>query len=276
MNRDLRRPHTIYLYDEGTAPTLDAPALADYLSRLTACPNLTTRGPFLLHHPAPEDLPARLARLKVRDLSSPLTNSGPTDTEPAPVEIDFERRRLANHDRGPFGILYDGFAFQALLRDLLPPAELRLDHLHLVFTNRTIATWDPDDLRYHLRTILLGLPAIISTTGLAEAPAKPPEFYLTRQQLALTTRPELADAAAREKFKDHLLHHDDPRLTEVAKGYAMQALLYQLTGEAFCDNPDCRLFNAHWQAELLRAQLAGPPEYCPRHESLLADLRTRA
>ena len=45
-------------------------------------------------------------------------------------------------------------------------------------------------------------------------------------------------------------------------------LLFALTGEPFCEDPACRLFNAHWQAEMLRAQLEGP-DYCERHQELL-------
>jgi len=256
----------ICLYDEGTAPTLDAAAVADYLAEWTGCAALV-RGPFLIEHGAAEarpELAQRIARLKVRAVDSP-----PQEAEPSYGEIQFERRRLANQDRGPFGVLYDGLGFQLLLRELLPKEELRLDRLHIAFTNRTIATWDEDDRRYHLRTVILGLPAIISTTGLVEAPAKPREFYLAQQQLGSAMPSEMIHAALKDQFRGQFLDHDDPRMTEVAKGYVMQALVYQLTGEAFCPDPDCRLFNAHWQAELLRAQLGGPPEYCPRHTLLL-------
>ena len=263
----------ISLYDEGAAPTLDAPAVAAYLRARTGCEAVAVRAPFLVEHSSAgfeAELASRLARLKVRDVSSP-----PGESQPAYAEVAFERRRLASRDRGPFGVLYDGFAFQLLLRSLMPPAGVRLDRIHVAFTNRLIGTWDEDDRRYHLRAIILGLPAIISTTGLVEAPAKPREFYLARQQLAAAARPEIADALLREKLKGQFLDHDDPRLTEVVKGYAMQAIIYQLTGEAFCPNPCCRLFNAHWQEELLRAQIASEREYCERHEEVLSRLRAR-
>ena len=261
----------ITLYHESTAPTLDAEALAAYLGERTGVAALRIRGPFLLEHGCPDALPdlARsLARLKVRKVDSP-----PAESEPAHAEVEFERRRLANQDRGPFGVLYDGFGFQSLLRSLMPPKEVRLDRVYLVFTNRLLGTWDEDDRRCHLRAIILGIPAIISTTGLVEAPAKPREFYLARQQLAAAARPEMADALLKERFKGQFLDHDDPRLTEVVKGYATQAIIYQLTGEPFCPNPSCRLFNAHWQEGLLRAQLTREWEYCERHEKLLAQLR---
>ena len=264
-------PQQIYVYDEGTAPALDAQALAAYLREQTGCRMLHRRGPLLLEHSSADeqrDLAARIARLKVHDPDTP-----PTEYEPAYAEVEFERRRLANQDRAPFGVLYDGFGFQRLLRDLLPPSEVRLNRVHLVFTNRMLGTWDEGDRRYHLRAIMLGIPAVISTTGLVEAPAKPREFYLARQQLGRTARAELAHALLKEQFKGQFLDHDDARLAEVVKGYAMQAMVYQIAGEAFCDNRECRLFNAHWQAELLRAQLGGEREYCARHEEMLARMR---
>lgn len=262
---------SIQLYDEGTTPTLDLGEVSAYLRARTSCAAVIERGPFLLEHSLPADrsqLAARVARLKVIQVNSP-----PKEHDPAYAEIEFERRRLANEDRGPFGVLYDGFEFQRFLRGLLPPADVRLDRVDIVFTNRTIGTWDEGDLRYHLRSIILGAPAIISTTGLVEAPAKPREFYLAREQLGLASRSELTHAVLKERFKGRFLDHDDPRLMEVLKGYAMQAVVYQFTGEAFCSDPECRLFNAHWQEELLRAQVSGAREYCERHEELLARMR---
>jgi hypothetical protein len=67
------------------------------------------------------------------------------------------------------------------------------------------------------------------------------------------------------------LEHDDPRLTEVMKGYALQALFYYFLGEAFCENPDCRLYNAHYQSELIRSQLLSG-KLCERHEGMLRTL----
>lgn len=72
-----------------------------------------------------------------------------------------------------------------------------------------------------------------------------------------------------------LLGLNNPRLTEVAKGYALQAVFYQALGEAFCKDPYCRLFNAHRQEEMLRAQLDGAFDLCPRHEGLLPHIPSR-
>jgi hypothetical protein len=65
------------------------------------------------------------------------------------------------------------------------------------------------------------------------------------------------------------IDHGDPHLTDVMKGYVMQALIFHMTGHPFCDDPDCRLYNAHWQEELIRAQLGGRYEFCPKHKGIL-------
>ncbi|HEY4705069.1 MAG TPA: DUF6775 family putative metallopeptidase, partial [Thermoplasmata archaeon] len=40
----------------------------------------------------------------------------------------------------------------------------------------------------------------------------------------------------------------------------------------FCEDPDCRLFNAHWQAELIRAQVESG-RLCARHRAVAARVR---
>ena len=65
------------------------------------------------------------------------------------------------------------------------------------------------------------------------------------------------------------LEFRDPVATEVAKGYAMQAVFFALTGDPFCDEPECRLYNAHWQHEMMAAQLGGGADYCERHAVML-------
>jgi hypothetical protein len=264
----------LYLYDEGTARTLDASQLAAYVSEKTGL-RPVIRGSFLSHFaPSPEAqqaLAAQIAGLKVRDMNRPFSPA-----QAGFAEVEFERRRLAAEDRGPFGLLYDGFLFQALLRGLLPKEEAGLQHLHIVFTNRTLGAYDEGDLRYHLRTILLASPAVISTSGLVEAPAKPRDFYAAQQAIGAAARVELTYSLLKEQFKGRFLDHDDPRLTEVAKGFVMQAIVYHWTGEAFCGERDCRLFNAHWQEDLLHSQLHSPRDLCPRHEAAVARLKRSA
>lgn len=270
----------VHLYDEGTAPTLRAAEVAAYVTELAGCSEVRVRGSFLLEHSTEEQWPEiarRLAGLKVMDANSPWR-----ERQPAHGEVEFERRRLAQGDRGPHGVVYEGFGLQVMMREMVAAnrtpgapgragcATVTSDRVHIAFTNRLVATWS-DDLRYHLRTIILGIPAIISTSGLVEAPAKPREFYLAQQQLGPAGQSEYALALVKDRLRGRFLDHDDPRLTEVVKGYVMQAVAYQLTGEAFCEDPHCRLFNAHWQEEMLTAQIGD--SHCARHQAWLRALK---
>jgi hypothetical protein len=107
-----------------------------------------------------------------------------------------------------------------------------------------------------------GFPSLISTTGVVEAPAKPREFYL-KKRLGIPLE------VLKSEFIGRFIDHGDPHLTDVMKGYVMQALFFHMTGDPFCDDPDCRLYNAHWQEELIRAQVDGRYEFCPNHLGIL-------
>jgi hypothetical protein len=187
-------------------------------------------------------------------------------TVPLPGEVGYEKRRLLNRTKQPAGILYDGERLLELFNQALPEDRRGSHMLHLVLTNQLFGTWSFDDLRFHARTSIYGIPSIISTSGLVEAPAKSRQYYLT-QQLGVSSD------VLEQQFQGQFLVYDDSRLTRVIKGYIMQALLYHLTGEPFCNDPNCRLFNAHWQHELIHAQLESPYEFCPKHQSVLDGLR---
>jgi len=217
---------------------------------------------------SPDRMAACLAGAKVKDFNRPLSR----EQRPLEGELAYERRRLADRGNNVYGLLYDAYAFFDICRSIIAGEESRSGQLHVVFTNQLIGSWDCADRRYHARTVLCGSPAIVSISGLIEAPAKAPGYYLARRGaeafgLDQESRMELADS-----FADDCLGLGDPRLTEVAKGYAMQAIFYRLTGEAFCADAGCRLYNAHWQRELLEAQLGGDHEYCREHEALLQRL----
>ena len=77
----------------------------------------------------------------------------------------------------------------------------------------------------------------------------------------------------KDKFDGTFIDYEDERMTEVVKGYAMQAVFYCLTGEPFCEDRGCRLYNAHWQEELITAQLKSKYEFCERHDRILESLR---
>jgi len=113
-----------------------------------------------------------------------------------------------------------------------------------------------------------GIPSVITTTGLVEAPAKPKGYYLLKPQYEMLGKDLLE---LKERLKASFIDYEDERLTEVIKGYAMQALFYHLVGAPFCKDKGCRLYNAHWQEELIFAQLESEYEFCPHHSKLLAE-----
>jgi hypothetical protein len=120
-----------------------------------------------------------------------------------------------------------------------------------------------------LRTSVYGIPSIISTSGLVEAPAKPREYYFLKQQYERLGK-DLMEL--KDKFEGSFIDYEDKRLTEIAKGYAMQAVFHSLTGDPFCGDKGCRLYNAHWQEEVISAQLESEYEFCPQHTKILTGL----
>ncbi|UCG70376.1 MAG: hypothetical protein JSV09_04995, partial [Thermoplasmata archaeon] len=89
----------------------------------------------------------RFVATKVFDVSDPKKTY-----DPFSVEIEHEKKLiLGSSDKGPV-MLYDGFRLQRLFRELLSKPESNFKHMHIVFTNRPIATWDSGDGRYHART----------------------------------------------------------------------------------------------------------------------------
>lgn len=260
----LPRPERLFLYEEPSTPTVDLRELGTFLEETTGL-SVETRPEFFSHHDASDvdALAHRLATLKIRDLYHE-----EQAFEPLLGEVDVERRLLRDPRRRLPGILYDGFRFQALLRGLLPSRERTLRALHLPLTPRLLATFDPGDRVYHARVIVCGFPSVISTSGVVEGPAKPKEFYVARRgysSLGVTPPTE----ALKEEIAGRFLDYDDPRMTEVLKGYILQALAYHLTGDPFCDDVACRLYNAHWQEEVLEAQVASG-RLCTAHAALLA------
>ncbi len=263
----------IYLYDEPKTTNLRIGEIQDYLAGKLPKAVVVRRQAFVdfyLSSLAQEErerairtLAEKIARTKVRN---PMSRD--PGIPPLPGEIDYERRRLADPNNKVFGLLYDGLRLSAAFEELIPASENEYDHIHIIFTNQLIGTWDLDDRRYHARVSVYSYPTILSTTGLVEAPAKPREFYLLKQQYNALG---MYDAAAifKQEFRSRFIDHHDPQVTEAMKGYVMQAIFFHLTGDPFCQDANCRLYNAHWQEEVIRAQLGGEYEFCPTHEEML-------
>ena len=277
MSRKFLLPENIYLYYGGISRTLDLSALRDRLAGWLPNARIEVREAFLRYWPARtsdaegggliDDLAERLARAKVRD-----PNGRPRSFRPLYGEIEYERRRLRDPNVKGFGILYDGFRLQMVCSNLLGDEESGADHLHVVFTDQLFGTWDPDDLRYHVRVNVCGYPSLISTSGIVEGPAKPREYYLLKQQYEAMGMGGSRLMELKEQFAGTFIDYDDPRLTDAMKGYAAQCLFFHAIGEPFCDDPECRLYNAHWQEELIRAQL-GEVDFCVRHREMLTRRR---
>ncbi|MEW6592234.1 MAG: DUF6775 family putative metallopeptidase [Candidatus Hadarchaeota archaeon] len=259
------RLSSIHIYSEPSSKTLDLHEISGYLkSKLGKIP-IDVRPPLLAKMSGTDQIARDLASTKIRDL----LKVG-FEMDPLPGEIDFERRLLSNPALRIPGIVYDGYRLQALLRKLLPEEELDVNHIHTVFTNRLFATWDEGDGRYHARVSVYGFPSIISTSGIVEAPAKPKEYYILKQRYATIGAPFPDSELA--KFSGKFVGYDDPRLTDVMKGYVMQALFYHIFGEPFCEDKKCRLFNSHWQEDVIESQLGGH-EICDRHMKMLNKLK---
>ncbi|MFB6160272.1 MAG: DUF6775 family putative metallopeptidase [Haloferacaceae archaeon] len=180
--------------------------------------------------------------------------------------VRYEERALEDPTRAG-GVLYDGLAVQRACNERLPDDERGLDHVHVPLLDRAVATWGDHDGRWHKRVTVPGQPALVSVPGLYEAPAKPEAYYEAKQKHALVSGDAPPREVLEETVEGDFLVADDPRTAEALKGYVLAAVHYLATGEPFCDAERCRLYNAHRQPALVRAQLR-EPEFCERHAEL--------
>lgn len=250
----------IKLYEGTRGEEIGASELASYLGE-TFSVKVEIEGDFWLEHGArAEDTALQLASIKVIDPARQELNP-----DPLFPEIEFEKRRLTDASVKSSGVFYDGTRLLSIYWKLIPEDQRRDDICHIILTRELFGTWDPDDLRWHARPIILGYPCLVSTTGIVEGPARPPRFYLMRNA-------GVNIGSLEKEMGGQFIHEGDERMTEVLKGYCAQAAYYSITGEAFCDDPGCRLYNAHWQSELIYAQITCPHEFCERHTRQIAEI----
>lgn len=144
------------------------------------------------------------------------------------------------------------------------------DICSVILTDKLFATLD-ENKKLHIRASIYGFPSIISTSGIVEGPAKPREYYLYKDRfLKLGTWP-IEEPKIKRRFKGRFIDYGDKRLTEVIKGYISQAVFFYLTGEPFCEKRSCRLFNSHWQEDLIYSQIK-IGNFCPGHKKMLGML----
>lgn len=128
-------------------------------------------------------------------------------------------------------------------------------------TEKLTCTFDEGDWRYHARTVICGVPSIVSASGIVEGPARPKEYYYL-------ARPGFVDPQLLAKFEGKFIDHEDSRLTSAVLIYVVQATFFHIAdGELFCDDQKCLLFNAHWQEELIA--ILQNPAFCSKHNEML-------
>ena len=245
----------IFLYDEPTVPEIQIEKLLKFLTD-TFPVKVEIRKNFLKY--PNNDIFEKIASARVFDLKKPFQRHVPTLKE-----IEVEKENKDNSEQEEM-FLYDGFKIQEVISEVIPKNEIKLDTLHVFFTNKLTCTYDENDFRYHARALISSNPTIISTSGIVEAPAKPKQFYFELMSDFSNERIN----EIKKKYKGQFLEYHDPRTSEVIEGYLLQAIMYQETGEIFCDQNDCRLFNAHWQKDLLYTQLENK-KFCQKHLEII-------
>jgi len=257
----------VYIYDAPDAIGLNIGVVAQRLSELLPETRVQTRTDFFTYHIGQFDLPQVdvlteeiAARLEEREVHNLVAPDRREDMRPMPPE---ER---------DLGIVYLAEPLQDVMRVLVPEQEGGETHLHLVYITQCIGHWAPGESSLTLQIIQHGRPTIISTTGFVEVPALPREYTFRRAQLLTFGMDEAAEELD-ERFAADALSHGDPRTTEVAAGYALQALFKRLFDEEGCGDPTCPLHSAATHDELARAHLDDAAGLCERHARMLMEAR---
>jgi len=245
---------------------VDLAEVASFLERLFPSVRFRTRPSILtsVRKKCIERISERFASARMKD-----PNKAEQSFEPMYGEIDYERRTVLGEARIG-GIVYDGRRLEDLFVSILGPQDLR-EHASIILTDRLVSTYSTDDLRHHLRTIVCGFPSIVSLPGIVEAPAKPREYYLMKQGMELQGAGDVQLQELKKEFEGRFIDYGSPKTSEVLKGLALQGVLFHLTLRPFCENKKCRLYNAHWQEELIRSQVSSG-KLCAKHEKVMRRL----
>lgn len=250
MNKDIR----VFIYSDYPSTSLNIDLVIENLRQYGL--DIEYRGNLInflsLSEEALYNLANDFSSTYIDDISTPLDTLSSLNGSEIQKEMDM---LLGREDlRGKF---YDGYWIQRILYRLFSQKsqhELNGGCIHLIFTSRLFGTFE--DRRYHARVVLTGTPALISTSGLIEAPAKPREYYYVKGRLIQSG---LGTSELDNVYKGRFVEYDDPKISSIIPSYALQAIFYELTGNAFCDNPGCCLSNSHWQEEVLKVQYEGEP-----------------
>ena len=172
----------IFLYDEPAVQEIQISNLKNFL--LETFPVEVEVKECVFHNLDEKDI-EKISCCRVFDTTSPFKKHTPNKQE-----IDFEKNvckdtklmentiKVEDAERIEDVVMYDGFQIQNAISTTISQDYLIQNNLHIVFTNKLTCTYDNLDHRYHGRTVICSNPAIISTTGMIEAPAKSREYYL--------------------------------------------------------------------------------------------------
>ena len=247
----------VILYDEPTVPEINLGNLKNFLQQ-TFPIEVKIRENILKQ--ASQEIAKRIAECKVFNLRKDFEKHEPTEEE-----IAFEKSNFQDTSNTENIVMYDGFHLQKALSEIVKESENQEKIFHVFFTNKLTCTYDYNDYRYHGRALIGANPCIISTTGIIEAPAKPRKYYF---ELMTNFTQGVNVDTVKEKYKGQYLEYHDTRLSKIIEGYLLQAIFYYETGQPFCENENCRLFNAHWQKDLLKSQLE-IGQLCQNHQEVL-------
>ena len=248
----------IILYDEPTVAEIEIEKIKQFIID-TFQIKVEIKGNFFEN--LEDKIFKKIASTRIFDLKKQFKNHIPTQEE---IQIEKENQDTTERD---IMILYDGFELQSIISENISITD---NTLHIVFTNKLTATFDNNDFRHHARALISSNPTIISTTGMIEAPAKSKQYYLD----LMTNFSEGNIEEIKEKYKGEFLEYHDPRLSGIAEGYVLQTIMYYTTGDAFCENKECRLFNSHWQKDLFYSQLENK-KLCDKHQEKLKEIRNQ-
>jgi hypothetical protein len=221
-------PRFIHIYQTASAPAPVAKVVVEEINKILPSYKIDIRPPFKYD----EEM---IERAKIVDIKQPVEK-----------QPNHEQDRKMMKMTIP---MYDGFVMQKELAEMIPTVEISLDHIHIIFTSLLMCTFSEEDWRYHGRAVICGTPSIVSTTGIVEALAKPREFYLAQLLGGMAEDKDIL----KKKFSGRFIDYDEEdKITAASINYALQAIFFFITsGEPFCNNKDCRLFNAHWQEDLI-------------------------
>ncbi|MCV0367756.1 MAG: hypothetical protein K5798_10915 [Nitrosopumilus sp.] len=248
----------IILYDEPTVLEIQLEKLEKFL-RDTFPIQIEIRDNFFRN--LNDEIYKKIASTRIFDIKKPFQKHNASMED-----IVIEKENTDTSEKEEMA-LYDGIELHKIISEQIPKEENNIDILNIVFTNKLTCTFDENDFRYHARALIGSNPTIISTTGIIEAPAKPKQYYLD----LMTDFSNEGIDTIKKKYEGEFLEYHDSRISEAIEGYLLQAIMYYETGEAFCTDKECRLYNAHWQKELISTQLKNK-KFCDKHKEILKKL----